>query len=113
MTSARTAFIIAAIPFTVMAALWLFLDGGSSRAGSGWVFALCGGTFIYGSIFALRGELPLSSLMLVGLILNIIGAVVWIPAFGYHSGNSLGFIGVGLAAFWAKAIHSAYREESH
>lgn len=113
MASARTAFIIAAIPFTLMAALWLFLDGGSSRAGNGWVFALCGGTFIYGSIFALRGELSLASLVLVGFFLNIIGAVVWMPAFSYHSGNSIGFIGVGLTAFWAKAIHSVYREESH
>ena len=115
MNSARTAFIIAAIPFTLMAALWMFLEHalpGSPGTDRGWVFALCGGFYIYGSIHCLRGELPLSLFVFFGLILNVIGAIVWIPALGYRSGNGLGYIGASLALFWMKAIYEAYRDEA-
>ena len=63
MNSTRSLFIIAAIPFSLLAVLLLFLDkafrtGGST--GSSMVFVFCGGVYIYGSIYALRGHLPLS-----------------------------------------------------
>ena len=60
--SARVLFILASIPFCLAAVLLLFLDkafksGGSS--GGSMVFVLCGGIYIFGSIHALRGQLPL------------------------------------------------------
>ena len=116
MSVARVIFIVAAIPFTLLAALWLFLEHalpGSPGTDTGPVFALCGGTFIYGSIFALRGQLPLALLVLVGLVLNVTGAFVWIPALSYRSGSFIGFVGLALAGLWIMSIHEAYREARH
>ena len=115
MTIPRLAFITVAVPFTLMAALWLILDRmlpGSPGTDKGWQFALCGGTFIYGSIFALRGELQLRPFVFIGLILNSIGAVVWVPALSYRSGDFIGYVGVALTALWCQAVYSVYRKES-
>jgi hypothetical protein len=116
MNTARGLFILAAIPFTLLAPFLLFMEQAwrTGRGSSGpTVFALCGGAYIYGSIFALRGQLPLSSLVLVGIILNILGACVWMPAFQFSDGSFIGLIGVGLTISWLIVIVRQYRDERH
>ena len=114
MNTARSLFILAAIPFTLLASFVLFMEQAptTGRGSSGsMVFGLCGGAYIYGSIFALRGQLPLSSLVLVGIILNIIGACVWLPAFQFSDGTFIGLIGVGLTLAWLVTIVREYRDD--
>ncbi|MDZ4288175.1 MAG: hypothetical protein U0984_09460 [Prosthecobacter sp.] len=117
MSFSRLAFIIVAIPFTLLALLLVFLEMGMGRGsgiGAVGVFVLCGGAYIYGSICALNGQLPLSALVWAGLLLNIVGAFAWMPMFGSKSGGQLfGFIGAGLVALWCKAIYDGYRESRH
>lgn len=76
-------------------------------------FAFCGGVNIYGSIAALRGQLPLSALILVGLILNAIGAFVWLPSFRFSDGTFIGLVGLGLTLAWLFAVIDEYRNERH
>jgi hypothetical protein len=116
MNSVRGIFIFVSIPFTLLALFMMIMDlafaSGSSSSGS-LVFVLCGGVYIYGSIVALRGNLPLSSLVFVGTILNIIGACAWIPQARFSNGKLLGIIGAGLTLAWISTIIREYRDESH
>ena len=116
MNSTRSLFIIAAIPFSLLAVLLLFLDkafrtGGSTA--SSMVFVFCGGVYIYGSIYALRGHLPLSLLVFCGAMLNLIGAFVWVPSFRFSDGAAIGLAGLGLTLAWIFAIVREYRAERH
>lgn len=116
MNSARSLFILAAIPFSLLAILLLFMDkafrtGGST--GNSMVFVFCGGIYIYGSIYALRGHLPLSLLVFAGCLLNLIGAFVWVPMFRFSDGAAFGLIGLGLTLAWIITIFREYRAERH
>jgi len=118
MQAARKAFIITAVPITFLAVLLLVMEkafAGSPGSSTVPAFCLSGGTYIYGSIFALRGGLPLSLLVLLGIVLNIIGAIAWIPMAGHPSRDGIwvGAVGTWFTALWCMAVYSAYREESH
>ena len=108
----RALFILAAIPFSLIAGLWLFLDHGSGRAGGGILFAACGGIFIFGSIFSLRRELPLQLLAFYGSLLCLIGSGAWVPELSKDPGSIIGYAGVILSLLWGIAIIAAYHEEA-
>jgi hypothetical protein len=111
MIIARTLFILIAIPFSLMAGLLLVLafgfpDGhGSGNVGT---LALCGGIFIYGSIFALKGQLPLGLLAITGLFLNGVGAIVWWRSFSFPAERWMGWVGIGLGGLWIVALSDAF-----
>jgi hypothetical protein len=114
MNTARSFFIVAAIPFSLFAVLLLFLDrslGSGGASFSPMSFVLCGGIYIYGSIYALRGDLPLPLLVFAGGILNFIGAFAWVPFFRFSDGALYGLVGLGLAVAWIFAIVEEYRAE--
>jgi hypothetical protein len=116
MNTARSLFIVAAIPFSLIAVLLLFLNkafGSGGGTSSSMVFVFCGGIYIYGSIYALRGDLPLSLLVFAGAILNFIGAFVWVPSFRFSDGAVYGLMGLGLTLAWITAIIGEYRAERH
>lgn len=112
MKLARTAFIIVAVPYTLVLLLWLFLawmvpDRSDGREGL--TFGLCGGGYIYGSLFSFREDMPLGYLIFLGVCLNLIGGIFWLPAFTYPGGSVIGLTGVALYAVWVRAIYCAYR----
>ena len=116
MNSVRGIFICVSIPFTLLALFLMTIDlafaSGSSSNGS-LVFVLCGGVYIYGSIVALRGNLPLSSLVFVAIILNIIGACAWFPQARFLDGKLMGIIGAGLTLAWISTMIREYRYDRH
>ncbi len=105
---------VAAVPFTLAAALWLFLehaDRSSWASREGPYFAVLGGIYLYGSIFALRGQLSLRQLVALGLVLNVVGAFIWVPALRGRDGWAVGYPGVMLAGLWVVALYQAFRDE--
>ena len=104
------------MPFSLLALLLMSVSrafGSSSGGTTSIVFVFCGGIYIYGSIYALRGHLPLSALVVTGLVLNGIGAFAWAPALRFHDGVIFGLVGIGLTLVWMTAIISEYRAERH
>lgn len=87
--------------------------GGSGGGTASIVFVFCGGVYIYGSIYALGGHLPLSALVFTGLFLNGIGAFAWVPALRFRDGQIFGLVGIGLTLVWVVTIISEYRAERH
>ena len=115
MTTIRSLFIFAAIPFTLLIPLMLFADQAtrtSSRLSAGlFFFALCGGIYIYGSIFALRERHSFPTLVANGAFLNIMAACYWIPFCFSQELRTIGVIGAGLTFAWFIAILGKYRAE--
>lgn len=77
------------------------------------VSVFCGGIYVYGSIYALRGHLPLSLLGFTGVMLNLIGAFAWVPLFRSSDGAAIGLAGLELTLAWIMAIFGEYRAERH
>jgi hypothetical protein len=115
MTTIRLLFIIAAIPYTLLIPLILFVDQATahnSRSSVGTVFAVfCAGIYIYGSIFTLRERYSLRALIVIGAILNLIATCYWMPFLFYQELRTVGVIGVGLTFAWLIAILGKYRTE--
>jgi hypothetical protein len=104
MRTARRIFIASAIPFSVLSLLILIF--GRAEPSILWC-----SIYIFGSISVLRGHLPLSYLVLSGLVLNLVGAVVWVPALFSRDGGIVSVPGMVLSLTWLFAIVAEFREE--
>ena len=72
-------------------------------------FGICGGAYIYGTIFVLLYLTRIVALILSGLILNIIGAITWVPLLLSRHDYIVGIIGVCLSFGWALTIIETLR----
>ncbi len=72
-------------------------------------FGICGGIFIYGTIFALLYLTRLVALILFGLMLNVIGAIAWIPLLLSPHDYIAGMFGACLSFGWALTIIETLR----
>jgi hypothetical protein len=114
MRETRIAFQIASFAFTLVVLGAISLSGYSNPvAGPGMTFFLCGGIYLYGSCAALRGELPLSALVLSGTVLNIFGIIAWIPYFLSPHSAWIAWTGIGLTLGWLVSIGEEYRAKRH
>ena len=111
----RGLIIVAAILYTLLVPVILFVDKATShnsRSSGGTVlFALCVGIYLYGSIFFLRERYSLSSLIISGAILNLMLACFWIPFCMSQELRFVGLIGGCLTFLWLTAILGKYRSE--
>ena len=102
-----------AILFTPLALLMGFLDCHFGSSGNTYYsvvnFGICGGVFIYGTIFALLYLPRLLLLILSGLVLNTIGAVAWIPLLLSPHDYIVGIFGACLSLGWVLTIVETLR----
>ena len=101
-----------ALLFTPLALLMGFLDyhfGSSVHTYYSVVNGICGGIFIYGTIFALLYLQRLLALILSGLILNTIGTIAWLPLLLSPHDYIVGIFGACLSFGWALTIIETLR----
>jgi hypothetical protein len=107
------AFISMALLFTPLAFVMGLLDYKIGSNGNTYYsvanFGICGGVFIYGTIFALLYFTRLVALILSGLILNIIGTIAWLPLLLSRHDYIVGIFGACLSFGWALTIIETLR----
>lgn len=102
----KVAFVFSLVGYIFLGAVLVMMSGFITTAREGQAIVitmLCGGIYIFGSLFAIGDRLNSAAMAIVGLILNSVGAVVWVPTIGSHEPQFAVF-GILLSLFWLVCI---------
>lgn len=113
MTSAYRAFCLiskaafgAALTGFVLLAAMILLFSGFLNPGEGnrlFLGMFCGGAYLVGSIFSIGERFGATTMVCLGILLNLFGAVYWVPSWG-SSESYIAVIGVALTLLWCVCI---------
>ena len=106
----KVAFVFALVGYIILGAALVMMSGFINSARESQAIALtmlCGGIYILGSLFAIGDRLNATAMAIAGLILNSVGAVVWVPTIGSSEGQ-FAVIGMLLSLLWLVCIVLKY-----
>ncbi|MFZ9937017.1 MAG: hypothetical protein ACO3JG_08125 [Luteolibacter sp.] len=106
----KVAFVFALVGYIILGAALVMMSGFINSAREGQAIALtmsCGGIYIIGSLFVIGDKLNATAMAVAGVILNLLGAAVWVPTIG-SSEPQFAVIGVFLSVLWLVCIVLKY-----
>jgi hypothetical protein len=106
----KVAFVCALLGYVILGAALVMMSGFINNAREGQAIALtmlCGGIYIIGSLFAIGDRMNATAMAAAGVILNILGAAVWVPTIGSNE-PQFAVIGIFLSVLWLVCIILKY-----
>jgi len=102
---AKIVFGFASIGLVILSGFILLFSGflNPGEGGDFFLNMLCAGIYTIGSMFVIGGRFGISVMVALGIILNLIGAIYWVPALG-SSEAYFAVIGIVLTSLWVICI---------
>ena len=103
----KAVFVVALLGLALLCGAIIMFSGFLNRGEGGKIFGpiLCAGVYLVGSIFTLGERFSSQQMIGIGIFLNVLGAVFWVPTLGSRE-SIFGIVGIGLALLWAACIIS-------